>query len=225
MTCASTSAQGKVEIKVMKLSAYIVRVDSGFSPNPFGGYCTLACCKPTIRRKAEQNDVIVGTGSAGSAVAGRLIYAMRVREVIPFQAYWETYPSRRPSSRTAVGKRGDNIWHRDSSHRWRGVRGALHDARHQERDLSGENVLLAKEFFYFGRDAIQIPQRFKRILASTQGHKNTYDKAAIDDFWNWVSSVAPKHGRIGIPSEFTDFGCQSQCTESEDEDVCENDAG
>jgi Nucleotide modification associated domain 2 len=44
----------------MKLSAYIVRVDSGFAPNPFGHHCTLACCKPTIRRKAEPGDIIVG---------------------------------------------------------------------------------------------------------------------------------------------------------------------
>jgi len=37
----------------MKLSGYIVRVDTGFAPNPFGRHCTLACCKPTIRRVAE----------------------------------------------------------------------------------------------------------------------------------------------------------------------------
>jgi len=218
------NAQRKVAIEDMKLSAYIVRADSGFSPNPFGRVCTLACCKPTIRRKAQVNDVVVGTASASSDVSGRLIYAMRVREVIPFQAYWECYPSRRPSSKTAIAKRGDNIWHQDSSGQWRGVRGALHDVRHQARDLSGENVLLAKEFFYFGRDAIEIPRRFKRVLATTQGHKNTYDKAVIEDFWNWVSSVARKRGRIGIPTEFTDLGCESQCSETEDEDVCENDA-
>jgi len=28
--------------------------DSGFVPNPFHGYCTLACCKPQIRRKARE---------------------------------------------------------------------------------------------------------------------------------------------------------------------------
>ena len=42
-------------IRAVKLMAYIVRHDSGFSPNPFGGVCTLACCKPAIRRSAEGN--------------------------------------------------------------------------------------------------------------------------------------------------------------------------
>ena len=30
-----------------KLYSYIVATDSGFSPNPFHGFCTLACCKPS----------------------------------------------------------------------------------------------------------------------------------------------------------------------------------
>jgi hypothetical protein len=111
----------------VKLSTYIVRADSGFSPNPFGRYCTLACCKPTVRRCTESGDVIVGSGSAGSGLSGKLIYAMRVLEVLPYQDYWERYPSKRPSSRTPASKRGDNIWHKDRAGVWRGVRGALHD--------------------------------------------------------------------------------------------------
>ncbi|MCH7751958.1 MAG: hypothetical protein IH898_07380 [Planctomycetes bacterium] len=37
----------------MKLSGYIIRSDSGFSPNPFGRVCTLACCRPVIRRNSK----------------------------------------------------------------------------------------------------------------------------------------------------------------------------
>ena len=37
----------------MKLSAYIVSTDAGLAPNPFWGVCTLAVCKPRIRRFAE----------------------------------------------------------------------------------------------------------------------------------------------------------------------------
>lgn len=33
----------------VNLFSYIVACDSGFSPNPFWGICTLACCKPRIR--------------------------------------------------------------------------------------------------------------------------------------------------------------------------------
>ena len=35
-----------------RLYSYVLRKDTGFAPNPYSGYCTLACCKPpTIARK------------------------------------------------------------------------------------------------------------------------------------------------------------------------------
>jgi Nucleotide modification associated domain 2 len=206
----------------MKLSAYIVSVDSGFSPNPFGQSCTLACCKPTIRRNAEEGDIVVGCGSVRCGLSGRLIYAMCVGKILPLQDYWDSYPSKRPSARTPVTRRGDAVWHRDSSGTWRGVRGALHDHRHRERDLRGENALIASEFYYFGRDAIPIPPEFSAILATTQGHKNTHDVKLIDRFWAWISRTARKAGRIGSPSEFTPAGCRAQRTEEDVEDTtCE----
>lgn len=207
----------------VKLSAYIVRFDNGFCPNPFGRYCTLACCKPTVRRRANVGDVILGSGSAGSGLSGKLIYAMRVREVVPYQTYWERYPSKRPSPRTPISKRGDNIWHRDRSGVWRGVRGALHDDRHRDRDLRGENALVSSEFYYFGRDAIPVPEEFVSMLATTQGHRNTHDEALITRFWHWLSHTAPSGGRISSPSEFTETACRCQRTEEEPDDVCEND--
>lgn len=148
---------------------------------------------------------------------------MCVRKPIPLQIYWESYPSKRPSSRTSVTRRGDNIWHQDDSGVWRGVRGALHDVRHRERDLRGENALVASEFYYFGREAIAIPDKFTGILATTQGHKNTYDTELIRRFWRWVSGAAPKHGRIGLPSEFTAAGCRGQCQDTgDDDDICDH---
>lgn len=201
----------------LKLAAYIVAVDSGFSPNPYGRHCTLACCKPTIRRNAEPGDIVVGSGSVRSGLGGRLLYAMRVREVLPFQEYWERYPSKRPSSRTAVSKRGDNIWHTVAGD-WRGVRGALHNEAHRARDLHGGNVLIADDFYYFGREAIAVPERFATILASTQGHKNTHDVALIMRFWAWLEKAAPRRGRIGRPTEFSDAGCRAQRAHTDDDD-------
>lgn len=45
----------------MRLFAYKMTHDTGFAPNPFWGYLTLATCKPKIREKKRR-----GIGSPGS---------------------------------------------------------------------------------------------------------------------------------------------------------------
>jgi hypothetical protein len=205
----------------MKLSAYIVRFDTGFAPNPFGHYCTLACCKPTIRRKADKGDIIVGTASSRLPKPGHLIYAMRVKEVLPYQKYWEDlrFAHRKPSPATSISQRGDNIWHRDANGHWQVAPGAFHNMSHRDRDISGQNALIATEFFHFGREAICVPAKFCGLLARTQGHKNTQDPDVIDCFWAWVLKEAGKPGRIADPSEYTDDGCRAQCSEIEEDDI------
>jgi len=200
----------------MKLSAYIVRSDSGFSPNPFGRVCTLACCKPVIRRNAEPGDIIIGTGSVRSGLSGYLIYAMHVGAVLAFDSYWRRYPSKRPSPQTPVTRRGDNIWHRDSFGNWRGVPGAMHGVQARSRDVMGQNVLVSSEFYYFGRDAIPIPDEFRCVVATTQGHKNTYDPDLITRFWKWIERIAPRRGRIGLPVSFAEASFSPRCAEGND---------
>src|SRR5687768_14434591 len=144
-------------------------------------------------------------------MGGRLVYAMRVDEVLPLDVYWKLYPSKRPSQRSETSKRGDNIWHR-SRRSWKVVPNAFHNREHRTRDLSGANALVAKEFYYFGRDAIPLPARFQSLLASTQGHKNTSDVRLIEAFWRWLSRSASARGRIGEPLLFDDEGCRAQRT-------------
>jgi len=132
---------------------------------------------------------------------------MRVGTVLPYDDYWERHPSKRPSAQTPVKKRGDNIWHRDESGNWRCVPGALHDERNRKRDLRGRNALISSEFYYFGRDAIEIPDEFRHLIATARGHKNTYDRDPITRFWEWVKANAPKAGRIGMPFDFAEPVC------------------
>jgi hypothetical protein len=200
----------------MKLSAYIVKVDSGFSPNPFGRRCTLACCKPAVRRKCEPGDIILGSGSVPSGLSGKLIYAMKVSEVLSFEEYWIQHPSKRPSPRNSISRRGDNIWHLESDG-WNGVEGAFHDERHRDHDLSGKKALVSNEFFYFGQDAIDLPEKFSVMLATTQGHKNTRDEKLITRFWNWLGRKH-RRGRIGPPMEMNEALCRAQCVEVDDDD-------
>lgn len=77
---------GKIK-SLMALFCYIVTCDSGFAPNPFWGYMTLACCKPQIRRSAEVGDWVVGLSPKKSG--NRIIYAMRVEEILPVDDYFK----------------------------------------------------------------------------------------------------------------------------------------
>ena len=70
-----------------RLYSYIVRADDGAAPNPYYGMCTLAICKPAIRRTARVGDWILGTGSKAAGLAGHVIYAMRVDEAITLEDY------------------------------------------------------------------------------------------------------------------------------------------
>ena len=71
-----------------KMYSYVVARDYGFAPNPFHGFCTLATCKPEIRRTAHVGDWIVGTGSKKKGRDAHVVYAMRVTEKMTFNAYW-----------------------------------------------------------------------------------------------------------------------------------------
>jgi hypothetical protein len=97
----------------MKLCSYVLVHDTGFAPNPFWGFCTLAVCTPNhMGLRLRSSDWIVGHGSA--ALANRLIYAMRVSEVLDFDRYFHDprIEKKKPSQGTWQQQCGDNIYRR-----------------------------------------------------------------------------------------------------------------
>ena len=61
----------------MNIYAYIVPVDDGAAPNPYGGVCTLSICKPNLRKIAKQRDWIIRLNSEI-----KLIYTTKITTVI-----------------------------------------------------------------------------------------------------------------------------------------------
>jgi len=108
-----------------RIYSYVVRYDNGFAPNPFYGSCTLATCKPNIRKSAAIGDWVVGSGSNAKGVrrGGHIVYAMRVTESMTFDEYDRDprFASKKPC-RTGSQKQscGDNIYFRNA------VGGAFH---------------------------------------------------------------------------------------------------
>ncbi|WP_375504715.1 hypothetical protein [uncultured Nostoc sp.] len=76
----------------MTLFSYCLPCDNGSAPNPFWELCTLAICKPDIRRVASIGDWVVGLGSKKSPIgdiSNCVVYAMRVTDKMTFQEYDE----------------------------------------------------------------------------------------------------------------------------------------
>lgn len=156
-----------------RIHSYVVRYDSGFAPNPFYGFCTLATCKPDIRRSAAIGDWVVGSGSAAANVqrGGRLVYAMQITEVMGFDDYDRDarFRSKRPY-RTGSRKQscGDNIYfrapagedwmQRDSFHS--SPDGSIH-REHVEIDTAVDRVLVSDDFVYFGGEGPAIPPELR----------------------------------------------------------------
>lgn len=200
----------------MRLYSYIVARDLGFAPNPFHGFCTLATCKPKIRGGATVGDWIVGTGAKTRYdIAGRLIYAMRVTEVLDFDTYWRDarFLAKRPELRGSLKVMyGDNIYHRGGK-RW--VQADSHHSLENGRpnkaniawDTGVDRVLVATKFVYWGASAPRIPNRFRRwpktgddICCKARGHR-VFDGELAAAFVAWLEGQG-KWGVQGEPLEF-----------------------
>ena len=72
------------------LYIYVIARDFGFAPNPFFGHCSLATCKPQIRKSAQPNDWILGVAgrNLGTGVYRKCIVLMKVTEKMTFEEYW-----------------------------------------------------------------------------------------------------------------------------------------
>jgi len=175
----------------------------GFAPNPYFGYCTLACCKPVIRRKANVGDWIVGTGSVTNVGNNRLLYVMKVTEKMLFEKYAvDSRFHKKIPSKGLVEERGDNIYYRDEHGEWQRRQAYHYSDDQMQFDLSGTYVLISDYFFYFGRNAVKIPDEFKEIFKRGPGHKCKFSSELKEKFIAWIKDNYTQ-GIAGEPSRFT----------------------
>jgi hypothetical protein len=177
----------------MKLYSYTVMHDTGFSPNPFWGYCSLACCKPVIRRTAQVGDWVIGLSPR--AVGNRLVYAMLVDEILTVESFFgdSRFAAKIPDYSTGriVHRCGDNIYKPLPSGGFRQLEsmhsdGTREDPETKAHDLSGGNVLIARTFYYFGSQALGLPQELE-LLRAGRGHKNRFSSDDICRFLDFIS--------------------------------------
>jgi hypothetical protein len=151
---------------------YKMEHDYGLAPNPFHGYCTLTVCKSQIRksRRLEIGDWIIGAGSVALNNLYTIIFAMQVEEKVLLKNYWSDprFQDKKPIiNGSLVQMYGDNFYHFDiHNNKWiqensahSKIKGRT-NSDHLKRDVSGENALISKKFYYFGEKSIQIPDFF-----------------------------------------------------------------
>jgi hypothetical protein len=181
--------------------------------------CSLAICKPGIRRVAKKGDWVAGLGSKDAPsgnLSGRLVYAMRVESVLSLQEYDELaateWPHRIPDvdSPDLAERLGDCIY--DYSHGIPKQRRSVHGPGNVETDLSGENVLISRDFYYLGNRAIQLPSHLLPICHQTQGHRSDSNAPYFDSFVTWLRNLGLAPGQIyGWPDFIVEWGQDSSC--------------
>ncbi|EKN6384286.1 hypothetical protein DVP09_11610 [Yersinia enterocolitica] len=200
------------------LYAYIITRDFGFAPNPFHGYCTLATCKPGIRKSAKVGDWILGVGGANlKLVKHKCILLMKVTEKISFNDYWvdTRFSIKKPARNGSnVQMLGDNIYHKDDNNQW-----IQEDSHHSnadgsfnmtnlERDTKAEQVLISDHFYYFGDKAVEVDLDsieyhggvgYKKILLEHSVPANELIKKLETEFRSYKNLV------ISDPCQFSDF--------------------
>ncbi len=158
----------------MKPYSYVVKEDSGFAPNPFWGYCTLATCKPNIRKVAKVGEWVFGFGSATNRMAHSLIYAMQVDEVLSLGDYYldPRFEAKKPLLTGSPEQRcGDNIY-RPNPDETLSLCDSFHCEDDEATDLQGKYVLISQNYWYFGRKAPLVPLDCQEILLEGRGHSS-----------------------------------------------------
>lgn len=191
---------------------YVVDRDFGFAPNPFHGLCTLATCKPSIRRNAKIGDWVAGMAGRRLKATGKCVFAMQVSEVVTFDQYWNDRrfiakkPVRNGSKKMLVG---DNIYYK-SDQSW--IQADSHHSNSDGstnftnliKDTTANSVLISNNFYYFGTSAKAVPSE---ILLS-MGYKNqighrTFTDADAEEFLTWLKLSALRNRVMADPYDFT----------------------
>jgi len=187
--------------------SYKIEHDLGLAPNPFGGYCTLAVCKPAIRdnKRLQIGDWIIGTGSAKLNRLHHLIFAMKVEEKLTFNEYWRDprFQYKKPViNGSLVQMYGDNFYHQKAgTKRWTQENsahslnyGAVNE-KHLEVDVNGKYVIISRVFYYFGNKSVPIPEKYWPICSEGRNMKGP--SIPIDLADKFITLVQRKY-QIGI---------------------------
>ena len=203
-------------IRMRRLYVYKLTTDNGGAPHVKHRLLSLAICKPSIRRTAQQNDWLFGFG--GDALGERLIYIARVTTRLTDGLYYVD-----PKYRG----RADRIYRRDGDRFVLRSHARYHKQGDQiTRDLGrwpqyrDANVLVSRDFRYWGKSGTTsyqglLPEIVSLLRRLTRGHRVKLSNRARNQLLELQRAQWRKHPKkrvLGGPSQ-TDY--RRACNHSE----------
>ncbi|MBI3929362.1 MAG: hypothetical protein HY319_27695 [Armatimonadetes bacterium] len=205
------------------LRVYVEPWDTGMAPNITGGVCTLATCKPAIRRCTKiGHEWILATGAVKTLMhveggkkfenwKDRINYAMVPDERLSYDDYFHDprFAAKIPHTRQDPG---DNLYHLDAAgKKYQAVDcvNKIHSTNDRMEpidftrvDLSAPEALVAHDFWYWGDHAPHLsetglkPKTIQTILHAKRGHLVVRDPEVIKDVVDWLRTQKPGiHGQ------------------------------
>lgn len=182
-----------LETRDPSLKSYIVTFDGGAAPNPYHEVCSLALCKPDIRRTAEVGDLIIGLTSI--TLGYQLVYAMYVSEVLTLGDYFEDarYQAKKPNFKSDDRHdwMGDNIYERKSGNEYIQHLAYFHipdrtaqqlQMKQQTDLVRGQNVLLSDKYWYFGANSPTLPPELDFLHERLRRGHRVFESSAVAKF-------------------------------------------
>jgi hypothetical protein len=135
---------------------------------------------------------------------------MKIDEILHYSVYWADprFRNKKPNLQGSLKQAyGDNIYHWDGeTNQWiqenshHSQKNGTPNSANVEHDTQSANVLIGRDFVYWGRTGPKIPTEFACVCAS-RGHKSRFSKEFEESFLGWISSLETR-GYAGDPSEF-----------------------
>jgi hypothetical protein len=175
---------------VKRLCTYIVTEDTGFAPNPFGKWCTLAACTPNhMNAQLDIGDWIVGFLSKSRQ--NRFLFAMEILCVMQMGDYFSDhrFESKKPKKSPDWRERcGDNIYERLEDGTWVQHTNDFHNTKAQmDQDTKYAKVFVASRFWYFGQASQVVPVPFAPLIPDRHGIRCKQNPHLSEQFMRWVA--------------------------------------
>lgn len=178
----------------MRVGIYRMTYDKGFAPNPFWGYCTVMGCTPNYRKsKLGIGEWIAGRTSvrlSGKQTTPKLIYAMKLIEKLHLNDYFhdERFADKKPKMKATRKKRcGDNMYYLNEKGVWNRLESHYHKEDKLIKDTKYPYVFISNHFYYFGENAISLPDELQAVFEVQRGI--VYKEGVLaKNFVDWLES-------------------------------------